>query len=78
MICENRRDLYMRRANQSATRISRHILSDFWSWDAPFALSKEPIAFADRNALDYVPISEGAVWGHAWESAWFLVQGAGS
>jgi alpha-mannosidase len=75
MICETRRDLYTRRANQSATRISRHILSDFHSLEATFALSKERVAFADRTALGYVPISEGKVWGHAWENAWFLVQG---
>ncbi len=75
MICETRRDLYLRRANQSATRLSRQILSDFHPLEATFALSKEPVPFAERCSLAYVPVSEGAVWGHAWESAWFQVQG---
>ena len=75
MICETRRQLYINRARQTATRISRHILSDFQPLVATFALSKDPVPYADRLSLDYSPIAEGSVWGHAWESGWFQVEG---
>ncbi|MBO5762256.1 MAG: alpha-mannosidase [Lentisphaeria bacterium] len=39
--------------------------------NAEFGWSKDPVPFPERLSLQYRPITEGEVWGHTWESAWF-------
>ena len=41
-----------------------------------FALTDEPVAFADRLKLEYAQISEGEKWGRkVWDCAWFHIEG---
>ena len=44
---------------------------------AVYALSSEPVPFAQRTALSYRPIEEGQVWSErVWDCAWFRLTGA--
>lgn len=39
--------------------------------EAECAVTRLPVPFRDRLKLEYFPVQEGDIWGHAWESAWF-------
>ncbi len=52
-----------------------HILGDRVPLTAEYAVTKEPVLYADRLSLDYKPISEGALWGDKWECGWFHLTG---
>ena len=42
---------------------------------AEYARTAEPVPFRDRLKLKYRPVTEGEVWGKAWDSAWFHLTG---
>ncbi|MCE5278642.1 MAG: glycoside hydrolase family 38 C-terminal domain-containing protein [Planctomycetaceae bacterium] len=75
MIDQQRQGLYLQKIRQFIARLGGAMLSDSVPLEATFAHSVEPVAFADRLALTYAPISEGQNWGKTWESAWFHLKG---
>ncbi len=42
---------------------------------ALYRVAQDPIPFADRDDGTLQPLAVGEIWGHAWDSAWFHVQG---
>lgn len=38
---------------------------------AEYAVSSEPVPWQKRGQLTYRPVTEGEIWGKAWDSAWF-------
>ena len=75
MIGDNRRQLYMTRIEKFRNRLARMILSDTVALEATYAHSAEPVRFANRQELEYKPITEGETWGKTWDSAWFSLKG---
>ena len=59
------------RAERFRERISRGFMDTEISLRAEVAHSKQPVPFQQLDGLKFQPISEGDVWGAAWESGWF-------
>ena len=56
-------------------RVQEDIYAETIQLDAEYALSREPVRFADRMTLEYKKIREGEIWGRSWENGWFHLQG---
>ena len=69
-------DILTKRTERFLTRIQNDLYEDSLLLDAEYALSKDPVKFADRLTLSYKTIHEGEVWGKSWENAWFHLNGA--
>ncbi|MBO5723961.1 MAG: alpha-mannosidase 2c1, partial [Lentisphaeria bacterium] len=69
-------DILTKRTERFLTRIQNDLYEDSLLLDAEYALSKDPVKFADRLTLSYKTIHEGQVWGKSWENAWFHLKGA--
>ncbi len=67
--------LHRTRIRQFRERVEARILADWVPLQARFARTVDPVPFAERQALAYQPIEEGAVWGTTWDSAWFHLTG---
>jgi alpha-mannosidase len=63
------------RIDRFLKRIQNDLYEDSLLLNADYALSKDPVKFADRMTLSYKPIQEGEVWGKTWENAWFHLKG---
>jgi alpha-mannosidase len=63
--------LYVTRIERFIDRIAAGILGHSVTFEAVCAVSNKPIPFDRRHELEYIPIREGDLWGHAWDSAWF-------
>ncbi len=50
-------------------------LTDFAPMQARYCTSPRPIPFAERLRQEYRKAEVGTVWGEAWDSAWFHLQG---
>ena len=68
-------DILKRRIERFLVRIQNDLYEDSLLLDADYALSKDPVKFADRLTLSYKTIKEGEVWGKTWENAWFHLKG---
>ena len=68
-------DILKRRIERFLVRIQNDLYEDSLVLDADYALSKDPVKFADRLTLSYKTIKEGEVWGKTWENAWFHLKG---
>lgn len=63
--------LTLRRMEKFEQRVSSAIIRDSVLMKAEFRHCPEPVPFKERLNGTYQPITEGTVWGHTWESAWF-------
>ncbi|MBU0983508.1 MAG: alpha-mannosidase 2c1, partial [candidate division Zixibacteria bacterium] len=63
--------LLITRIERFADRIARSILGQVVTFNAEYAVSEEPVPFADRQGGAFRPISEGETWGRTWASGWF-------
>ena len=52
------------------------IYADSITLDCEMAISPEPVPFSRRLELIYHPVTEGEVWGKAWDSAWCHLTGS--
>jgi alpha-mannosidase len=74
-----RRELTQLHVNRTRNFINklkrREVLRERVPFAAEVMVSDEPVPYADRLNADYRPISQGEVWGSAWQSAWFKLNG---
>ncbi len=66
-------DIFKNRVKKLAENNFADIYPESMYLDAEYAVSTDPVPFADRLKLHYHPIGEGEVWGRTWESGWFHV-----
>lgn len=64
-------EMYKERYREFLILLKREIYPASVPLQAVFACTDEPVKFADRLKLDYKKITQGEVWGHEWQSAWF-------
>ncbi len=64
-------EIFVKRIDRFHQRIARQILGESVPFEAKYAWSKDPVPVSDRAKGNFKPITEGEVWGQAWESAWF-------
>lgn len=69
-------ELHRVRIERFRDRIGREILTSTVPMEARWSHCPKPVPIAERERLPYAPITEGTVWGKAWESAWFHLRGA--
>ncbi len=67
--------LYERRIQSFYNRMTSRILDRIQPLEARFAVSSDPVPYAQRLAGDFSFISEGQSWGKTWQSAWFHMTG---
>ncbi len=67
-------NLYSERCRHFVKRSESELLLEIIIPAAHFACTKEPVAWKDRESLDYKPITAGQHWGDVWESAWFHLE----
>jgi alpha-mannosidase len=67
--------VYIRRIQRFADRLSDQILVDFLPFTVEFFRSPTPVPYAEALGREYKPIREGENWGQAWDSAWFRLVG---
>jgi alpha-mannosidase len=67
--------VYIRRIQRFADRISDLILVDFLPFTADFFKSPTPVPYAEALGREHQPIREGETWGQVWDSAWFRLVG---
>ncbi len=68
--------IYITRVDRFIDRVAGQILGESIQFEVIFASSKDPVEFGRRLDLQYRPIGEGDLWGHAWDSAWFNLKAA--
>ena len=74
-MADNFEKLYITRISRFIDRISTMILSESVPFTMQFWNCGDAIPFAERLQGDYREITEGALWGKDWESAWFHLEG---
>lgn len=75
LIRREQEKLYTDRIGQFVERLGSMVIPESFELDAAYALTAEPVPFAERETLTYRPIRQGDVWGQAWDSAWFVLRG---
>ncbi len=68
-------EFFRNRAAVFKERVRETIYPEYYPLNCRFAVSTEPVSFADRLNLDYRSISPGEKWGESWDSAWFHITG---
>jgi len=68
-------DRHLDRLHTSIDCLKHEIVRDRTRLQAVFAVTREPVPFADRLSLDYRPIAEGGHWGDLWDCGWFHITG---
>lgn len=68
-------DIHSTRLHEALKRLPREIVIERAPLEAVYAVTPEPVPFADRLSLSYRPIREGEAWGQNWDCGWFHVQG---
>jgi alpha-mannosidase len=66
--------VYYRRVRNFIEDLVHDVLRDQIPFEASYALSAEPVALAQSFDLARKTIKEGEVWGHTWESGYFLLR----
>ena len=69
-------DIHEARIREVAGRLVNEIAAERAPLRAEVAVTKEPVPWAGRLALEYRPIEKGGRWGGAFECGWFHVVGA--
>ena len=64
------------RAERFLDRVSRNFMDAEFPLQAEVACSKQPVPFQQLDGLKFQPVSEGDVWGDAWESGYFRFRAA--
>ncbi len=54
--------------------LKNEIVLETVKFSAEYAVTPEPVPYADRLSLEYKPIAEGGTWGKAWDCGWFHVK----
>jgi len=68
-------DIRRARLHNFRKQLAAEILEESIPLAARFAPFEGNVSFAEREQLEFSPINEGAVWGSAWQSAWFHLVG---
>ena len=68
---ETQRIFFERQAEAFVKHLGNRAYGDHVPFSAEYSHSVLPVSFQKRTAGTHLPISEGDVWGKAWESAWF-------
>ena len=63
------------RARTFLSQLHGDFMEDVRSFDVQAAVTKDPVAYADREGLTYGPLSEDQFWGGPWDSAWMKFSG---
>ncbi len=64
-------NIYLKRIEKFLSRLKNLRVNELNILDARFAHCIDSVPFSQREELEYRTISEGFVWGQAWESGWF-------
>ncbi|MEI6970942.1 MAG: alpha-mannosidase 2c1, partial [bacterium] len=67
-------DVHTARIQEVIRRLVKEILTEHVSFEATFAVTPEPVPYAERQKLAYRPIAEGAHWGSTWDCGWFHIK----
>ena len=54
--------------------IKNEIVLETVKFTAEYAVTPEPVPYAERLSLEYRPITEGETWGKTWDCGWFHVK----
>ncbi|NLL84026.1 MAG: alpha-mannosidase [Lentisphaerae bacterium] len=68
-------EIHIERVHEAIRRLKNDFLSEWVPLEAVFAVTPEPVPFAERKSLKYSPIKEGEFWGKTWDCGWFHVKG---
>ncbi|MEE9442402.1 MAG: glycoside hydrolase family 38 C-terminal domain-containing protein [candidate division Zixibacteria bacterium] len=68
--------IYINRFDKFRDRIAHRIIIDSIPFKAEYYNCKEPVAFSNRLDGNYQKINAGEIWGQAWQSAWFHLEGS--
>ncbi len=68
-------DIHYERIREVHRRLEKELVLDWDPLKAVCAVTPEPVPYAERESLEYRPVSEGDVWGHEWDCGWFRVSG---
>lgn len=68
-------DVHLNRIKEFVPRITREVVLETEMMTAEFAVTPEPVPYAERMRLEYKPIREGEKWGNLWDCGWFRVRG---
>lgn len=67
--------IYINRFEKFRDRIAHRILIDTVPLKAEYYNCGEPVAFSNRLDGKYEKINSGEIWGQAWQSGWFHLEG---
>ena len=62
------------RINVALNILKKEIIVETVKFEAEYAVTPEPVPYADRLKLEYKPIHEGEKWGDTWDCGWFHVK----
>jgi alpha-mannosidase len=68
-------DFQLERGKKLFIRMEEQLLDRQREFRAVMARTADPVKFSDRLKLAYRPIGENELWGEAWDSAWFCLEG---
>ncbi len=68
-------DIHLARVREVLRRLPKEIVIESVPFDAEYAVTPEPVPFAERTSLPFKPIREGASWGQTWDCGWFRLTG---
>lgn len=69
-------DIHLSRLTSTLNRLPKEIILETAPLTAEFAVTPEPVPYAQRETLAYKPIQEGETWGKTWDCGWFRLRGA--
>lgn len=72
---ESERSLYEDRVLRFIRRLENLVYEETQTLRIEYRLTKQPVSFDQRHKRRYVPIRKGEIWGKAWDSAWFHLEG---
>ncbi len=68
-------DIHLARLKEAFTRLRHELIVERVPMTAEYAVTREPVPYAQREALDFRPITTGESWGTLWDCGWFRVRG---
>ena len=67
-------EVHLSRVRELLRRLPKEIVKESIPFTAVYAVTPEPVPYAERQRLEYRPIREGETWGREWDCGWFHIQ----